>query len=238
MQSAKALGIAGLCSALSTFWNEGLALIKPWLASYQLSHWFERLSAVTLGPAWMGRTVTFVWEPIFIAAGAITGIRVCTSMFIGGILCWMVYVPIMQQQGVITGSGYKDLVQWTLWGGAACMVTSGLLSFGLQWRSALRAFTSLGRLVMPKARHKSDLLERIETPPSWFLGGQLIGTVGLAYLAQTTFGMPYWLTVFAVLLSFALALVACRVCGETIQRRSAQWVRSHSSPSEPSGRAT
>ena len=55
----------------------------------------------------------------------------------------------------------------------------------------------------------------IETPASWFVAGQLFGFVGLAWLGHATFGMPYWQTGLAVLLSFALALVACRVTGET-----------------------
>src|SRR5206468_3434 len=55
----------------------------------------------------------------------------------------------------------------------------------------------------------------IETPASWFIGGQVVGLVGLAWLGHVTFAMPYWQTVLAVLLSFVLALVACRVTGET-----------------------
>ena len=51
-------------------------------------------------------------------------------------------------------------------------------------------------------------------------------------MAQLTchavFGMPYWQTAVAVLLSFALALVACRVTGETDTSRSGRWARSPS----------
>ena len=219
MQSARALGIAGLLSAVSTFWTDGLRLLHAKLASFQLSHWFEQLSLRTMGEAWTGRTVAFIWDPVFIAAGAITGMRVCASMMLGGVLCWIVFVPILESQmaarGVAIGSGYQNLVQWTLWGGAACMVTSGLLSFGLQWRSALRAFASFGKLIMPSRRKSEDPLEKIETPASWFVIGQAVGTLGLAYLGQVTFDIPFWLTIVAVVLSFALALVACRVTGET-----------------------
>jgi uncharacterized oligopeptide transporter (OPT) family protein len=42
-----------------------------------------------------------------------------------------------------------------------------------------------------------------------------VGFAGLAWLGHVTFGMPYWQTAAAVLLSFVLALVACRVTGET-----------------------
>ena len=65
------------------------------------------------------------------------------------------------------------------------------------------------------AASKRDELAAIETPGSWFVVGQVVSLVALALLAHVTFGMPYWQSVIAVLLSFALALVACRVTGET-----------------------
>jgi uncharacterized oligopeptide transporter (OPT) family protein len=213
MQSAKALGLAGLFGLVSKFWSEGLTLISPRLELFQIGTWVDKFNLAVFGEAWVQRTVSFSWQPMFIAAGAITGIRVTTSMLLGGILCWMVFVPIMQHQGVITGHEYRDIVQWCLWGGAACMVTSGLLSFGLQWRSAIRAFTDLGAMFTGGGR--KDDMSAIEVPASWFIGGQLIGFLGLAWLGHSTFGMPWWMTGIAVILSFALALVACRVTGET-----------------------
>jgi OPT family oligopeptide transporter len=216
MRSAKALGIAGGLAVLSKFWTDGLHLISPNLESFQISTWISRLNEVVFGPTWMGRTVMLSWEPMFIAAGAITGIRVCTSMLIGGVLCWMVYAPILQSHGIVEGQGFREIVQWTLWPGTACMVTSGILSFAMQWRSAVRAFRSIG--TMFKGRKGSavqDPMDEIETPASWFFAGQAIGFVGLGYLGHVTFGMPYWQTFLAVVLSFALALVACRVTGET-----------------------
>lgn len=219
LRSAKALGLAGVLAALSKFWLEGLATVLPRFAEtltrFQLGTFVERFNRLVFGPAWMGRTVMLSWEPMFIAAGAITGLRVSASMFAGGILCWMVFVPALQDRGIVAGSGYRELVHWTLWGGAACMVTSGLLSFGLQWRSALRALSGLARIFAPRRGGPRDPLAEIETPASWFVAGQLVGLVGLAWLAHATFHMPVWLCVFAVVLSFALALVACRVCGET-----------------------
>jgi uncharacterized oligopeptide transporter (OPT) family protein len=58
-------------------------------------------------------------------------------------------------------------------------------------------------------------MEAIETPVSWFLIGQLISLIALAILAHESFGMAYWQSALAVVLSFALSLVACRVTGET-----------------------
>ncbi len=58
-------------------------------------------------------------------------------------------------------------------------------------------------------------MEAIETPMSWFAAGQIVSLIALALLAHASFGMPYWQSAVAVVLSFALALVACRVTGET-----------------------
>jgi uncharacterized oligopeptide transporter (OPT) family protein len=163
----------------------------------------------------MGRTVMLSWEPMFIAAGAITGLHVCWSMFLGSVTAWMLFVPMLQHRGIIEGSGYAAAVQWTLWGGVACMVTSSLLSFALGWRTALRAFRSLGAMFGSGGRTADGPVRAIEAPSSWLIAGQLLGFAGLAWLGQRTFGMPVWQTAVAVLLSFALALVACRVTGET-----------------------
>jgi uncharacterized oligopeptide transporter (OPT) family protein len=215
LRSARALGWAGLLALIGKFWADGLGLVSAKLAPFMIGTWVAAFNDRVFGPAWMGRTVMLSWEPMFIAAGAITGFRVCWSMLLGSIGAWMIFVPALQQRGIIEGAGYGSLVQWTLWGGVACMVTSSLLSFALQWRTALRAFTDLWMLVGGSRRTANDPLAGIETPGSWFIGGQLVGFVGLAWLGHRTFGMPYWQTAVAVLLSFVLALVACRITGET-----------------------
>ncbi|MHC4350511.1 MAG: OPT family oligopeptide transporter, partial [Planctomycetota bacterium] len=217
VRAGKALGLFGILAAISTFWSDGLHVISSRLESFQISHWVGRLNQVVFGDVWVGRTVMFLWEPIFIAAGAIVGMRVSLSIMLGAVTCWMLFVPIIQAQvpEVAGLAGYRSLVQWTLWGGVACMVTSGLLSVALQWRSAARAFKSLGAMMTPGGKGKEDPVDKIETPISWFLWGQLISLVALAWLAHYTFGMPYWQTTLAVVLTFGLALVACRVTGET-----------------------
>ena len=58
-------------------------------------------------------------------------------------------------------------------------------------------------------------MDEIEVPASWFIAGQLSALVGLAVLAKLSFDMPLWQSILAVLLTFFLALVACRVTGET-----------------------
>jgi putative OPT family oligopeptide transporter len=215
MRAAKALGIAGVLAAINQFWAEGFKLISERMEPFSSGSIFTYLNERTFGKTWMDRTVLFEWDPIFIAAGALTGLRVSASMLVSGTLCWAVFVPILQQQGGVHATGYGELVQWTLWGGVACMVTSGVLSVALQWRSALRSFRDLGAMFRRADARTSSEMDAIETPTSWFIAGQLVSLVALAWLAHYVFDMPYWQSTLAVLLTFFLALVACRVTGET-----------------------
>ena len=219
MRAAKALLIAGVAAAGSQFWADGLRLIPGTggsLAKFQIPTFVNWVNEHTFGTAWMQRTVRLEWDPIFIAAGGLVGMRVGLSMMLGAITCWMIFIPILQHRipevGALTA--YRDLVQWALWGGVACMVTSSILGVILQWRSAMRAFQSLGSM-FSRRTGPADPMEAIETPISWFLAGQLFSLIGLAWLAHASFGMPYWQSTIAVILAFGLALVACRVTGET-----------------------
>ncbi len=213
-RSAQSLGIAGLFAAISKFWAEGLVRISPSLEPAMIGTWVTNLNQKVFGPEWMGRTVMISWEPLFIAAGAITGLHVGWSMMLGSITAWMFMAPWLSSQGLIEGTGYRANVTWLLWGGVACMVSSSLLAFAMQWRTALRAFTDMAALFGAKSK-RDDRLAEIEAPSSWFLWGQVVGLVGLSWLGHVTFGMPVWQTAIAVVLSFALTLVACRVTGET-----------------------
>ncbi len=217
MRAARALSIWGLLAALSALLSDGLRLISSNLESFQLSTLVGRFNAWIIPEAWIGRTVTFVWDPVFIAAGMFVGMRVALSMLLGSILCWMIFIPIVQANVAEASqlTGFRSLVQWSLWGGTACMVTSGILSVLFQWKAAVRAFKGLGDMFFKKTGGKQDEIEAIETPGSWFLIGQIVSLIALAILGHITFDMPYWQSAIAVVMSFALALVACRVTGET-----------------------
>ncbi len=229
VRAAKALAVAGGLAALDNFWAGGLAVVDKSMAAWfhikthlevaSSGKLIDKAQAWLLGQKnyslWHGRTVLFSWDAIFVAAGAITGMRVCVSMLISGTLCWAVFVPILQHYGYISmRGGFRECVQWTLWGGTACMVSAGILSFFLQWRSIVNAFRSLAALAKRNRRSIGEM-EAIETPNSWFFAGQVISLVALAWLARVSFGMPLWQSAMAVLLSFGLSVVACRVTGET-----------------------
>jgi uncharacterized oligopeptide transporter (OPT) family protein len=217
LRAAKALGLAGLIAAIDKLWAEGLSTISPSLERFSSGAVLTDLQKWLLGShyeAWSGRTVVFSWDFIFLAAGAITGMRVCATMLVSGTLCWAVVVPVLQTKGIIEGAGFAVIVQWTLWFGASCMVAAGLLSFALSWRTALSAFRDLGKMLSFRPADASEP-GRIEAPMSWFCVGQIVSLIALAWLGHASFGMPVWQTAIAVALSFWLALVACRVTGET-----------------------
>jgi putative OPT family oligopeptide transporter len=217
LRAAKALGLAGLIAAIDKVWAEGLSTISASLERFSSGALLTDLQKWLLGShyaGWAGRTVIFSWDFIFLAAGAIVGMRVCATVLISGTLCWAVVVPILQSNGVIEGAGFAAIVQWTLWFGSSCMVAAGLLSFLLNWRTALRAFDDLGQMLSLRPAIASEP-SRIEAPMSWFAVGQVVSLVALAWLGHVSFGMPVWQSVIAVVLAFWLALVACRVTGET-----------------------
>ncbi len=101
LRAARALGIAGALAAVNQFWKEGLGLLSENLKPIMGDTLFKRLNMVLFGQGWANRTVKFDWDIIFIAAGALTGLRACASMLLGGTLCWAVFVPMLQHEGII-----------------------------------------------------------------------------------------------------------------------------------------
>ncbi len=205
-----------MLAAVNQFWADGLKLISARLEPFSLSTWVDKLNKAVFGKAWMGRTVHVRLGP-----DLPRGRRADRPARLGqhdarrnALLGGLRADPSAARRHH-RHRAYRDLVQWTLWGGVACMVTSGLLSFALQWRSMLRAFGNLGKYLRATEPSAASEVDAIETPMSWFLAGQLVSLVALAWLAHATFDMPYWQSTVAVLLTFFLALVACRVTGET-----------------------
>jgi OPT family oligopeptide transporter len=164
---------------------------------------------------------TICWDMslIMIAAGAIIGIRVAWSMLLGGLFNYAYLAPLMYEEGVIEELGYRGIVSWSLWGGTALMLTSGLLSFAFQWRTIGRAFAGVTKILkQAKARVQDKNLaamEEIEVPATWFLLGTAAATCGVVAIQVISFSIHWWMGIVSVLMTFFLAVVACRATGET-----------------------
>ncbi|MFO0558295.1 MAG: OPT family oligopeptide transporter [Polyangiales bacterium] len=170
-------------------------------------------------------TIGFEGSLIMVAAGAMMGLRTTASMLVAALINYGVLAPKIHAMGGITRISYRGIVSWSLWPGAALMVTSGLLTFAFQWRTILRAFSGFGAKKQKAGEGApyregqeetvQDQMAAIEVPNRWFAAGMLFATVGLVIVGWFGFGIAPWLSVLAVLLSFVLSIVACRATGET-----------------------
>jgi len=145
---------------------------------------------------------------VMIAAGALTGPRICLSMVASGLLLCYWLGPA----GLAAGAVHKPANAWReigVWVGAPMMIAAGLLSFAMQGRTLGRALRGLG--MRGGARNHAG----VEVPVTWFAVGTLVATVGVLAIGHVHFGIPWHLGLLAVLMTFFLSLVACRATGES-----------------------
>jgi uncharacterized oligopeptide transporter (OPT) family protein len=156
-------------------------------------------------------TFTFENSSIMIAAGALMGWRTGWSMLLGSILTYGFIAPYVWQHFPGAIPEPEAVRKWTLWGGSALMVTSGLVGFALQWKTILRALTPK----KAEAGAGEDPLKAIEVPTTWFWGGTVIASLGVMAVMQFAFHVNPLMSLIAVAMTFFLSLVACRATGET-----------------------
>ena len=211
---ARSLFGAAAIGAVVALWRDLVGGIKA-IAGWAIP------SEIPFGPGGFARelltkyTLGIEGSLIMVAAGAIMGLRVAASMLVGSIIFYGVIGPILVERG-IAQPGYRGIVSWVLWPSTAMMVSSGLLSFALKWRTVLRAFGGLGRLVgNASAQEHDDPLAHIEVPSSWFVFGTLVSGAACVILGHWLFGITWWMGILAVLVTFFLSIVAARATGET-----------------------
>ncbi len=168
-----------------------------------------------LGEAWKAGDWTMVFDHklMMIAAGALVGLRVSLSMLAGGLVLAYVLGPEALTVGAAKGPerAWRDIGVWM---GAPMMVAAGLVAFAWQWRTIARA---LSRRQQPVANSDDNdaAIRAIEVPNSWFFVLLSIGGIGVTVLGHVSFGIPYTMGALAVVMTYFLSLVACRVGGES-----------------------
>lgn len=185
-------------------------LIRAWPMTFQLSG-----SGAMAGRSLGGGQLGFALDPslLLVGFGAIIGLRAGLSLLLGAVLAWAIIAPkLLAAGGVVLPADagtfwYPALVEWLLWPGVALMVSASLTAFALAvWR---------------RQRHASirdtELAAADDQPISrrafWLA---FAVTLLLAVTAQVAlFDIALWVAVLAVLLAYALAVVAARVVGET-----------------------
>ncbi|HBH51919.1 MAG TPA: peptide transporter [Planctomycetaceae bacterium] len=241
IQKARALVWAAVLGSLLEMWKSGVGLMKehwsaaegwkqalteklaPWALpdEFPLSLGLERFlssrtaaeAGPTLGAVWLKKYMIGIEASfLMIAAGAIMGIRVGSSLLLGAIGYFGILGPWLKSSGILKET--ESITKWTLWPATALMVASGLLSFALRWKTALRAFSSLTSILGSDSKNQ-DPLEAIEVPGSWFIAGTLLSGAACVALGAYLFQVEWWMGIIAVLLTFLLSIVAARATGET-----------------------
>ncbi len=223
MRDARASWLTELPVAGAPVWAPVKGFVAPAFASWLRYPRIESTwgtQGIRLGdykgePLTLNRvTMSLEGSLLFIAGGAIMGFRQAWSLMLGAVINYCILAPHFLQAGVIEAASFRKISSWSLWIGVPMMVTSGLLLFFMQWRTVLRAFSTLTAFISRKPA-SDDPMERIEVPGSWFVIGFLVFGCGAILLGHWLFHIAWWMGVIAVGATFLLVMVAARSVGET-----------------------
>ncbi|HAT72439.1 MAG TPA: peptide transporter [Elusimicrobia bacterium] len=216
---ARAMGVAGVFGALiALLRDKGVSFSFKDLLNFKLSlPGMLPFSGQIKGYPLEKWTFSFEVSALMVAAGAIIGWKISWSLLLGAIINYGVLAPWVAGMGAIDMEklGYRAIVQWSTWGGAAIMVTSGLFMFALQWKTVLRAFGGLTNIFHSRPDTAADPLAHIEVPSTWFLTGTAFSGLGCIMVLHYAFQTSWWMGLVAVVLTFFLAIVAARATGES-----------------------
>jgi uncharacterized oligopeptide transporter (OPT) family protein len=232
LQSLYGSGKEALLKARALFVSAGIAGLLPLLkdlsihkktlipSATKMFDWIPGPSVAGKRPLLSDFNVKLDHGVALVAAGAIIGLRTTLSMMAGAIiLVWLVAPEALTASwtnaaGHVVTAATKPSSAWKeigVWVGAPMMVTAGLFGFARQWRTVVRAV----RGILSKSGEEDELVSKTEVPIKWFIIGAGTAGLGLVVVAWRAFSIPPHLGVLAVLMTFFLALVACRATGET-----------------------
>lgn len=183
---------------------------------------FGLVSAGVLGITFAALRIGVNMSPMMLGAGVLIGPKVGWSLFGGAIIAWGIIAPTLFNMNIVEFTTdrevYKNAFKWVLWPGVACMVAAGFASLGLQYKvfgNTFRSFMKIlkGGKVEAQEGDKDDAPDPF--PMMWWGIGMIGATVLTTVLSNIYFGIPMWMAVIAVILSFFIASIAVRATGET-----------------------
>jgi OPT family oligopeptide transporter len=209
---AKALGWAGIAGALVGFLRDA-----DWVGR------FYPLIPATFGTQWLRignytaheLTLRFEGSLLLLAGGALISFRQAWSMLLGAVVNYAILAPIFLDSGdIVSPANFRNISRWSLWIGVPMMVTSGLLLFAFNWKAVQRTFSTLGSMFGTRTS-ADDPIEKIEVPSTWFVGGFALLAAAIVAMGAIFMQIVWWMGAIAVLATFFLVIVGCRVTGET-----------------------
>ncbi len=202
------LGAAGFAGVVKLIVDLG-AVGPRFALPFSVPTWAALRAAAPSGVSFAHLGIAFDPSLLMLGFGAIIGLRAGISLLIGALAGWLVLSPIAiangwAKAGAANAMWYEPLVTWLLWPGVTLLVVSSLTSFILTVISSRRRRRAADAPATPR--------KRID----WRAALALVVVVAALTLAcNRFFGINPLLAVLAVALSFLLAIVACRVTGET-----------------------
>ena len=152
---------------------------------------------------------------LLLGSGALMGTRTAWSLMLGSLLGFGVMGPWLYARGVVHSVSFGNLVQATLWPGAALLVSSGIIALVFQMKGMGRWLWSNLRRIKARSLDSADPLDAIECPTWWFYGGFLLLSPIAILLMNRLFAIPLWAGLIAIPLALLMGVVAARVTGET-----------------------
>ena len=214
MLKAKLLAITGVAAAVMKVCQSsaimekikfGFLAIPEFLDDWIYKYFVPRIAGIELRELTIRAETDFV----MIAAGGLMGVRIGVSLMVGAVINYCILAPIMIRYGDITPVikdgvthyGFRQIVAWSLWGGAAMMTTSSLFAFFSKPKILWTAFSG-----MFKRAEDEDVLKDIELPKWVFaIGIPIVG--GIMVTWHLFFNVEIWVGVVAIPLIFVFTLI-------------------------------
>ncbi len=200
-----AAGVAGLVKLIVDLGAVGPRFALPFSAPM----WAGLRAAAPAGVSFANLGIAFDPSLLMLGFGAIIGLRAGISLLIGALAGWLVLAPLAiangwAEPGAANAAWFGPLVTWLLWPGVTLLVVSSLTSFVLTIFSSSRRRRAEGTTI--------EWRRRID----WrFAAALVVVAAAITVACAAFFHIDPVMGVLAVALSFLLAIVACRVTGET-----------------------
>lgn len=219
MTKAKLLLGGGAIAALLEILRSEKLLDTLYVKFLSIPHYWDDLIYKMITPSIGGiplKDLTVRWDSsiVLMGSGALISIRTASSMIAGAVFNYMFLVPIMMNQGVIVGGGFKNISIWALWGGAAMMTTASLYSF-FSSPSFIAGIKGLLRKSEAPVKRQLDVLGEIELPGRVSVVGIVILSVIMMIMGKAFFNIDYWLTAISVPMVFVFSIMAIKSTGMT-----------------------
>ncbi|MCI0588593.1 MAG: oligopeptide transporter, OPT family [Planctomycetes bacterium] len=198
-------GLFGLLGSLGRFWTE--------YPSWRFDRWFK------------GGSLSFEASPALLGVGYIIGTKTSMIMMAGGVLAFLVLIPLMHAFGPgmtspLIGGGTLPLAEmspgqvrnaFVLYIGAGAVATGGILSLLRSMPTILAAFKR-GFGSLRAAGEAAPLRTENDLPMTIVVGGSL--ALVLAIWLIPALGIDFVSSVLIVLFGFFFVTVSSRITGE------------------------